>query len=145
MREPYDFAVHGSSGNFLNLVHLMYQVGVPEVISQFQHCPANATYVSKTTVDELKGIIADSARGTFLEPLANAPFSIIADGCIDVSNVDEIAVIIRGVEKDTGVIFERFLCYVPLAEQRNAVAYKDAIVNALETHKLPIRNLSGQS
>ena len=52
-------------------------------------------------------------RGKVCETVQGARYSLLGDETKDVSNVEQLAIVLRYVDVQTATIYERFLTYVP--------------------------------
>lgn len=79
-----------------------------------QSCPKTATYISKTTQNDLLQCIADFVQGKIVEEVkgqaAGSYYAVIADKVTDCSNWEQLGIVLRYVKDNAPV--ERLLEYV---------------------------------
>ena len=129
-------------GNFVELVKLVstYDHRVARVV--LENAPRNARYTSTTIQKEILHIIANKVRDAIHEEIGDAKFYIIIDEARDESKKEQMAIILRFVDKD-GFLKERFFHIVHV---RDAIALtlKKEICVVLSRYNLHIENIRGQ-
>nr|XP_054760699.1 52 kDa repressor of the inhibitor of the protein kinase-like [Lytechinus pictus] len=100
-------------GNFKTLINLISRTD-HDLQEHLQTCLKNATYISKTTQNDLLQCMMDYIQGQILEEInaqGSGPFyGLVADEVTDVSNWEQLGVIVRYLKDDVPV--ERLLEYV---------------------------------
>ncbi|KAB2090830.1 hypothetical protein ES319_A03G148900v1 [Gossypium barbadense] len=93
-------------GNFLELLSLLasYDEKVKDVL---KNAPQNASYTSLTIQKEILQIYANRVRNVIHEEIGDRKFSIIVDEARDESKKEQMAIILRFVDKK-GQVKERF-------------------------------------
>eukprot|EP00794_Sanderia_malayensis_P013493 gene13493-biopygen10068 len=99
-----------SPGNLKAILALMEKCGNNAEIDEHLRNPAkNATYRSKTTQNELIHICGNSIGETLTGQIKDVWFfSALADQAADISNIEQMAIVVRFVDTDS-VIREQFL------------------------------------
>ena len=74
-----------------------------------EKCPKNATYRSKTIQNQIIEIIGQTMQEQIIDEVIKAgAFSLLADEATDISNKEQLPVVVRYVDAD-GEIQEKFL------------------------------------
>ena len=130
-----------NEGNFVELVR--FRAETDHVLAQhLAHSPQNARYTSKTIQNELVQVIGDNIRNGILDEVKRAKFySVIADEVTDVSNKEELSLILRYVLD--GVIKEVFVDFLEV-ERITGEVLAQAILQWLAAHALPRTDIRGQ-
>lgn len=103
----------------------------------------NAKYMSPDIQNELIELAGQEVLDTILERAKAAKFfSVMADECTDVANLEQMAICIRFAE-ESNVISEEFIGFVAL-EKVDAASITRAILNKLAECNLDVKNLRGQ-
>uniref|UniRef100_A0A2N9ELF0 TTF-type domain-containing protein n=1 Tax=Fagus sylvatica TaxID=28930 RepID=A0A2N9ELF0_FAGSY len=129
-------------GNFVELVKLVstYDHRVAGVV--LENAPRNAKYTSPTIQKEILHIIASKVRDAIREEIGDAKFCIIIDEARDESKKEQMAIILRFVDKD-GFLKERFFHIVHVRDT-TALTLKKEICAVLSCYNLHIENIRGQ-
>ncbi|TYH00258.1 hypothetical protein ES288_A10G260000v1 [Gossypium darwinii] len=108
-------------GNFLELLSLLasYDEKVEDVLKS---APQNASYTSSTIQKEILQIYANRVRNVIREEIGDRKFSIIVDEARDESKKEQMAIILRFVDKQG----------------------QNVIFNVLLQHSFDIQNIRGQ-
>ena len=86
-------------GNFLSLVKLAVALDFPVLKKYLSSCPKNTTYTSKTVQNELVDICAKQVVGKCITEINySGMFSITADTAVDISNVEQMSIVIKYVD-----------------------------------------------
>ena len=102
---------NNNPGNFQALLGLL-QDQSPEVRSLFDDAPRNATYHSKTIQNQIIDIIGDMIAECIIKEVKNAQFfSILADEASDISNKEQLSLVLRFVDENNE-IREEFICFL---------------------------------
>ncbi|XP_050251402.1 uncharacterized protein LOC126698303 [Quercus robur] len=133
----------GSSdkGNFLELVQFLgdYNESINEVL---QKAPKNCKLTHPDIQKDIVNAIARETSKAIIKDLDNGFFSILVDESRDISVKEQMALVLRYVNKE-GIIIERFLGIVHVAST-TALSLKHAIECLLCEHNLSLSNLHGQ-
>ncbi|XP_017624765.2 uncharacterized protein LOC108468389 [Gossypium arboreum] len=129
-------------GNFLELLSLLasYDEKVKDVLKS---APQNASYTSSTIQKEILQIYANRVRNVIHEEIGDRKFSIIVDEARDESKKEQMAIILRFVDKQ-GQVKERFFDIVHVKDTAS-LTLKNVIFNVLLQHSFDIQNIRGQS
>ena len=89
-----------NEGNFIQLVQFHAQTD-KVLADHLSNCPRNGRYTSKTIQNELLQVTGDKIRSEILEEVKQAKFySIIADEVTDISNKEELSLVIRYLHEE---------------------------------------------
>jgi len=103
-------------GNFKSLITLVSRTD-EDLKMHLQTCPKTATYISKTTQNDLLQCIADFIQGKIVQEVkgqaAGSYYAVIADEVTDISNWEQLGIVLRYVRNNAPV--ERLLGYVNCA------------------------------
>ncbi|XP_065637320.1 uncharacterized protein LOC136070800 [Quercus suber] len=133
----------GSSdrGNFLELLKFLgdHNESINEVLQKsWKNCKLTHFDIQKDMVNA----IARETSKVIINDLDNGFFSILVDESRDISVKEQMALVLRYVNKE-GIIIERFLGIVHVAST-TALSLKHAIEGLLCEHNLSLSNLRGQ-
>jgi hypothetical protein len=128
-------------GNFLEILDVVasYDKKVAEVIAK---APKNATYTSPQIQKEILHVFSMKVMNAIREEIGDAKFCIIVDEARDESMREQMAVVIRFVDKD-GFVRERFFGVVHVSDTV-ALTLKKEIYSLLSRYNLDIQNIRGQ-
>ena len=100
-------------GNFLEWMELV--ANHDDIIKKkLQSGPHHALYTSPEIQNNILAIMADLVRNKITSPIKESQmFSLLVDETKDISKVEQMAIVLRYVDKDTATIHERFLTYHP--------------------------------
>ncbi|XP_062176084.1 uncharacterized protein LOC133881145 [Alnus glutinosa] len=92
-------------GNFLEILNLIvsYNEQIAEVIAK---APKNASYTSPMIQKEILHIFSTKVKETIRKEIGNAKFCIIVDKARDESMKEQMAIVLRFVEKDAFLAIE---------------------------------------
>ena len=97
-------------GNFIKLVKFRAENDV--LHKYLETSPRNALYTSKTIQNEMISVTADAIQGKIIDEIQAVKFfTILADEVSDCSNLEQVSVVIRFVDKDNN-IEEEFLGFI---------------------------------
>lgn len=86
--------VMAAEGNFKAILKYRAEVD-SDLANHLQNCKANATYISKTTQNDLIQVCGDQIREVILERVKKAKYySVVFDETTDVSNISQMSVVI---------------------------------------------------
>ncbi|KAL5660857.1 hypothetical protein ACJX0J_027982, partial [Zea mays] len=129
-------------GNFIEMVKLLAEFN-PEIAGVvLENAPLNAKYTSPDIQKEILSVIAMEIRKHIRDEVGDAKFSILVDETCDVSKREQMALVLRFVDKD-GVLQERFFDCVHVTNTR-ALTLKQELSHVLAIHSFDIQNLRGQ-
>ncbi|XP_059635401.1 uncharacterized protein LOC132277574 [Cornus florida] len=130
-------------GNFIEMVKafVSYNDDVAKIV--LENVPKNAKYTSPQIQKEILHIISTKVRSKFREDIGDAKFCILIDEARDESKREQMALVLRYVDKD-GFLQERFfdLVHVKVITLLNL---KNDICAVLSHYNLDVHKLRGQS
>lgn len=131
-------------GNFLALLKFRADAGDEVLANHFSQATNRAKYTSPTIQNELISILGEQIRESIVNQIPfDAPyFSILADEVTDVSNREQLSLVIRFVDSD-GNIHEEFLGFQNL-QRITGEAIASSILDTLPQWNLDIKNCRGQ-
>lgn len=131
-----------NQGNFIELIKLLatYNDDVSGLV--LENAPKNAKYTSPKIQKEILHIIANKVRDVIRKEIRDAKFCILIDEAWDESKMEQMAIILRFVDKD-GFIKERFF-HVVHVNDTTASTLKKNICAVLSRYNLQIENIRGQ-
>ncbi|KAJ8674568.1 hypothetical protein QAD02_005830 [Eretmocerus hayati] len=110
-----DFESGTNQGNFKELLKFRINCGDVELDQRIKSAPANASYTSKTTQNDLIQCCGDEILDTIIPRIKEADFySPIFDETIDISQISQMTLILRYVYQNT--VHEDFVKFVDLFE-----------------------------
>ena len=133
----------GSSdkGNFLELLQFLGDHNV-SIIEVLQKAPKNCKFTHHEIQKDIVNAIARETSKAIIKDLDNGFFSILVDESRDISVKEQMALVLRYVNKK-GIIIERFLGIVHVAST-TILPLKYAIGCLLCEHNLSLSKLHGQ-
>ncbi|XP_062147717.1 uncharacterized protein LOC133856675 [Alnus glutinosa] len=128
-----------NQGNFIELIKLLatYNDDVSGLV--LENAPKNAKYTSPKIQKEILHIIANKVRDVIRKEIGDAKFCILIDEAWDESKREQMAIILRFVDKD-GFIRERFF-HVVHFNDTTALTLKKNICAVLSRYNLQIENI----
>ncbi|WVZ88445.1 hypothetical protein U9M48_034965 [Paspalum notatum var. saurae] len=129
-----------NKGNFLEL--LWFKVRNEEVRQAYECCNKNSKMTSRTIQKELAECCAQAVTKVIKEEMSGCLFSILVDESRDISVKEQMAIIVRYVNKK-GQVVERFLGIKHL-KLTTSEALKRAMVEVLSAYGLTIAKIRGQ-
>lgn len=132
-----------SRGNFLEL--LKWLGGKVDEIRKhtFQNAPKNCQLTSPKIQKDIINCCAKETTKRIIEEVGDDYFSILADESSDVSKKEQLALVLRFVNRESGSVVERFLGIVHV-DDTSALSLKDAILSLLMEHSLSPSMIRGQ-
>ncbi|XP_059448307.1 uncharacterized protein LOC132179584 [Corylus avellana] len=129
-------------GNFLEMIQILasYNEKVASIV--LENAPQSAKYTSHTIQKEILHVIASKVRNKIHEDIGDSKFCIIVDEARDESKREQMAIVLRFVDKD-GFIQERFFDIVHVKDT-SALTLKNGISDVLSRYLLDIQNIRGQ-
>ncbi|XP_061999164.1 uncharacterized protein LOC133716472 [Rosa rugosa] len=134
-------AVSYNAGNFTAVVNSFGRMNI-EVNKVLQNAPENAKYTSPLIQKQIANILGNKVRTKIREEVGDAKFCILVDEAVDVSNREQMAIILRFVDCD-GFIRERFFKVISVADTCSQTP-KDEISKVLAQYDLQVENMCGQ-
>lgn len=135
---------HGE-GNFRALLKFRIDAGDEILHEHVKTCAKNASYISKTTQNDLIECCGELIRNKIVDKIKKSKFfTIIADETTDVSVCEQLTICIRYFDVDTKEIQEDFLMFVEVVKLTGEnIAHH--ILKALESLNLDITLCRGQA
>ncbi|PNX89445.1 repressor of the inhibitor of the protein kinase-like protein [Trifolium pratense] len=126
-------------GNFLEMIKILadYNKDVKEVV--LENAPKNAKYTSPDIQKDILRVIAMKVQKEIREEIGNSKFCLLVDEARDESKKEQMAVVIRFVDK-SGYVKERFLDIVHVDDTTSSTL-KQGICSILSRHNLDIQNV----
>ena len=104
-------------GNFVEILHVLARHD-PIIQERLNNGPRNAMYTSPQVQNILLSIMAELVQQKICLATKKAGYySILADETKDISKCEQLSIVIRYVEVETGIVYERFLTYVEAKSQ----------------------------
>ena len=98
----------GGAGNFIECLGYRVRGGDTELENHLKTCSKNASYISKTSQNELICCCGKFIKDSLIKDIKESKFfSILADEASDCSNQEQLSLVLRFVDKD-GEIREDF-------------------------------------
>ena len=132
-----------SRGNFIEL--LKWLGGKVEEIRKytFQNAPKNCQLTSPKIQKDIITCCAKETTKRIIEEVGDGYFSILADESSDVSQKEQLALVLRFVNRENGSVVERFLGILHVGDT-TALSLKNAIMSLLMEHSLSPSMIRGQ-
>jgi hypothetical protein len=129
-------------GNFLELIKVVsyFNEDVAKVV--LENAPQNAKYTSHHVQKDILHVLAKRVRNVIRKEIGDSKFCIIVDEARDESMKEQMAIVLRFVDKD-GFIQERFFDIVQVKDT-SALTLKDKISDVLSQNCLDIQSIRGQ-
>ena len=86
-------------GNFIELIKFTSTFNDKVASVVLENSPRNAKYTSPTIQNEILHILASNVRNTIREEIGDAKFCILVDEARDESKREQMAIILRSVDK----------------------------------------------
>ena len=107
-----------------------------------ENAPGNAKYTSPTIQKEILYILASNVRNAIYEEIGDAKFCILVDKARDESKREQMAIILRFIDKK-GFIKEHFF-HVMHVRNTTALTLKNEICAVISYYNLHVENIQGQ-
>ena len=134
----WDKITKREDGNFDLLVHWKAE-DKPVLKQHFASAAYNAKYLSPDIQNEINYIAGEGVLEVILSKTRSAKwFSIMADECTDVANLEQMAVCIRFVDANN-IVNEEFIGFIPL-DKVDATSITTALLKKMEVCILDLRN-----
>ncbi|XP_057307823.1 zinc finger MYM-type protein 1-like isoform X2 [Hydractinia symbiolongicarpus] len=135
----------GRVGNFVELLNFRVQGGDTALADHLKTCPKNATYISKTTQNELINCCGSVILDEIIQEVkSNTFFSILADEAADLSNKEQMSLVLRFVDSNLN-IREEFVQYIHCDEGLAGKDLKSVLLKSLHNLTLNIKDCRGQA
>lgn len=133
-------------GKFRALLRFRIDAGDSTLKDHLQTAPKNATFISKTTQNELIECCGDIIVEQIIKKVKKSQFfSLIADETRDASSTEQMTVCLRYLDIDLGQIKEMFVGFVEAKDELTGEKLSALILEKLQELGLDISNLRGQA
>nr|XP_023873801.1 uncharacterized protein LOC111986410 [Quercus suber] len=129
-------------GNFIELIKFTSTFNDKVASVVLENAPGNAKYTSPTIQKEILHILASNVQNAIREEIGDAKFCILVDEARDESKREQMAIILRFIDKE-GFIKECFF-HVVHVRDISALILKNEICAVLSHYNLHIENILGQ-
>ncbi|KAK9676158.1 hypothetical protein RND81_11G058300 [Saponaria officinalis] len=113
-----------------------------EINKVVDSAPGNTKYTCSTIQKQVANILANKVRAMIRDEVGNSKFAILVDEALDVSNKEQMAIILRFVYRE-GLIREHFFKVLSV-EDTCSQTLKDEISKVLRQYDLHVENMRGQ-
>ncbi|XP_065639536.1 uncharacterized protein LOC136072291 [Hydra vulgaris] len=127
-------------GNFVELLNFCIEAGDIVLEHHIRSAPKDATYISKTTQNELIEYFGKTIKEVLINKIKKEGyFSILCDGASNCSNVEQQSLVIRYIDCDN-VICEDFLWFIECKSGTTGLSLaQNSEANALDVSKVKPR------
>nr|XP_023891585.1 zinc finger MYM-type protein 1-like [Quercus suber] len=129
-------------GNFIELLKFTSTFNDKVASVVLENTPGNVKYTSSTIQKEILHILANNVRNAIHEEIGDAKFCILVDEVRDESKREQMAIILRFVDKE-GFIKKCFFHIVHVRDT-TALTLNNEICAVLSHYNLHIENIQGQ-
>ncbi|XP_072066762.1 uncharacterized protein [Arachis hypogaea] len=126
-------------GNFLEMLKLLASYNKEMDAVVLDNAPQNAIYTSPSIQKEILHVFVRKVQNEIRNEIGNAKFCLIVDEARDESRREQMALVVRFVDKH-GFVKERLIDVVHVKDTTSATL-KQEICSALSHHNLNIQNL----
>ena len=134
----------GGVGNFIELLNMRVRAGEVVLGEHLKTCPKNASYISKTSQNELIKCCGQVITEEIItEVKQNKFFTIIADEAADCSNKEQMSLVLRFVDNELN-IREDFIKFLHCRWGLTGADLAAVILKALADLSLNIEDCRGQ-
>ena len=133
-------------GNFIALLSFRIDAGDSVLENHLSTAAWNATYTSNTIQNQIISILADQVRQSIISSVKAAKwFSVIADEVTDVSNKEQLSIVLRYVDSTTLLVREDLVGFVECDTSISWCALAAMITSTLEELGLDLEHLCRQA
>ena len=142
-RDSMDTENHG---NFRALLDFRVDAGDTLLHEHLTGASRNSTYTSSIIQNQMIDVLADQVTTTIIRKVHKAKwFSVIADEVTDVSNKEQLSLVVRYVDADTLLVREDLLGFLECDTGISGRALADKITSTLQAYGLDLSHLRGQA
>ena len=135
---------NNNPGNFKALLQLLRTLGNEDITSLLDHAPRNAIYTSKTKNEQIIDVLGEYVTEKLAEDVKSARFySILAGEAQDISNQEQMALVIRFVDKEKK-IREEFIGFIRCDKGVSGEALSKLIFAELNRLGISMQNCRAQ-
>nr|XP_047129330.1 52 kDa repressor of the inhibitor of the protein kinase-like [Hydra vulgaris] len=132
------------TGCFNKLLNFAVRNGYDVLGSHLNNCSKNASYISKTSQNEINKCCGEEISKSILsEVRKNVFFSIFADEACDSSTKEQMSLVLRFVDSDFN-IREDFIQFIDCSEGVKGKDLFNVLLNCVSNLNLDIKNCRGQ-
>ena len=132
-------------GNFQALLEFHIDSGDVKLKEHLENAPRNATYCSKTIQNEIIETVGNYISSKIIaEVKQTRMFSIMADEAADISNKENLSLVLRYVDSSKNIP-DQFVGFRLCGEETTGNAIKELIINSVRDLGLTMDNCRGQS
>ena len=141
-----DTLMSENHGNFWALLNFSVDAGDTVIGEHLATAARNATYTSSVIQNQIVDILADQIRHTILDKVKRAIwYTIISDEVTDVSNKEQLSLVLRYVDPNTVHVREDLVSFFECDEGVTGRCLANKIIRSLQTYGLDLGKLRGQS
>ncbi|GAV59575.1 Dimer_Tnp_hAT domain-containing protein/DUF4371 domain-containing protein, partial [Cephalotus follicularis] len=131
-----------NQGNFFELLQFLadHNESINKVV--LQNAPNNIKLISHDIQNDIISVAANETVNAIIKDLGGELFAIVVDESLDVSNKEQMAIVLRYVNKN-GCVIERFLSILHVLDT-TALSLKVAIESLFSKHGLSMSRIHGQ-
>ena len=141
-----DLSGSENHGNFLALLKFRVDAGDTVLGEHLASSARNATYTSPVIQNQIIDVLSDQVRQKIVQKVRKARwFSVVADEVTDVSNKEQLSLVLRYVDIETLLVREDLVGFF---ECRNGISGRDLaelITSRLRAYGLDLSYLRGQA
>ena len=135
----------GGAGNFIECLGYRVRGGDTELENHLKTCSKNASYISKTSQNELICCCGKFIKDALIKDIKESNFfSILADEASDCSNQDQLSLVLRYADKD-GEIRVECLGFLHCELDLTGKALGETILTEIENGRLKYTSRRGYS
>lgn len=132
------------SGNFQALLEFRIDSGDQTLQHHLETAPRNATYISKTIQNEMITTVGAIILNNLSQEIKDSKyFSVMSDEAADISNKENLSVVIRFLDS-TKTVREEFVGFYLCEDGTTGAAIKDLIIDAVADLGLSMDDCRGQ-
>ena len=133
----------GSVGIFIELLNYRVRDGDKDLEKHLESYSKNASYISKTTQNELIECCDQTIKENLLQDIKKGQYySVIADEASDTSNKEQMSLVLRFVDRNFDVRDE-FLGFLHCISGFSGKALSETLLGAISELKLDISDCRG--
>ena len=141
-----DLAEVENHGNFRALLDFRVDAGDTLLDQHLTTSARNATYTSSAIQNQIIDVLSDQVRQKIIRKVHQAKwFSVIADEVTDISNKEQLSLVVRYIDLDTLLVREDLLGFVECDTGISGRDLAGKITTTLQAYGLDLSNLRGQA
>lgn len=116
----------------MSILKLVLEFAPPGLKELVMKCPKNATYKSKTIQNQIIDVIKDYIQGKIVKKIkVKRVFSVLADEATDVSNKEQMALVLRYLNQNN-IIKEEFVNFIHCKTGTSGMALSQNILDEVK-------------